>query len=45
VARAVEVTKLSTICIPCENGSTNGTEAFLPGLHIPYDYNEVFLND
>jgi hypothetical protein len=40
----VEATTLSTICIPCENGSTNREKGFLHGVHIPYDYNEV-LND
>jgi hypothetical protein len=41
----VDDARLSTICIPCENGSTSGERAFLHGIHIPYDYNEVFLND
>jgi hypothetical protein len=36
---------LSTVCVPCENGSTRGERALLHDIHIPYDYNEVFLND
>jgi hypothetical protein len=40
----VEATTLSTICIPCENGSTKREKGLLHGVHIPYDYNEV-LND
>jgi len=38
----VEVPHLSTICIPCENRSTNGERGLLHDVHIPYDYNEVF---
>jgi len=38
----VDAPRLSTICIPCENGSTNGEGGFLHDVHIPYDYNEVF---
>jgi len=38
----VDTPLLSTICFPCENGSTNGETGFLHGIHIPYDYNEVF---
>jgi hypothetical protein len=38
----VDTVHLSTICIPCENGSTTGERGFLHGIHIPYDYNEVF---
>jgi hypothetical protein len=38
----VDAPDLSTICIPCENGSTNGERGLLHGVHIPYDYNEVF---
>jgi hypothetical protein len=41
----VEVPRLSTVCVPCENGSTRGKGALLHDIHIPYDYNEVFLND
>jgi hypothetical protein len=37
----VETAYLSTVCVPCENGSTNGIGGFLHGVHIPYDYNEV----
>jgi hypothetical protein len=33
---------LSTVCVPCENGSTNGEKRLLHDIHIPYDYNEVF---
>jgi hypothetical protein len=33
------------VWIPCENGSTTAQEGLLHGLHTPYDYNEVFLND
>jgi hypothetical protein len=40
----VEVPDLSTVCVPCENGSTNGEKGLLHGINIPYDYNEV-LND
>jgi hypothetical protein len=40
----VEVPRLSTICIPCQNGSTTGKRSLLHGVHTPYDYNEV-LND
>jgi hypothetical protein len=40
----VEAAQLSTICIPCKNGSTTRERGFLHGVHIPYDYNEV-LND
>jgi hypothetical protein len=40
----VKTTPLSTICIPCENGSTTREKGFLHGVHNPYDYNEV-LND
>jgi hypothetical protein len=36
---------LSTICIPCENGSAKGENRLVHDIHIPYDYNEVFLND
>jgi len=36
---------LSTVCVPCENGSTNREKGLLHDVHIPYDYNEVFLND
>jgi hypothetical protein len=39
---AVDTTLLSTICFPCENGSTRGKSSLLPGVHTPYDYNEVF---
>ena len=35
---------LSTICIPCENGSTNAEKGLVHGAHIPYYYDEV-LND
>jgi hypothetical protein len=38
----VDAACLSTICIPCENGSTNGERGSLHDIHIPYDYNEVF---
>jgi hypothetical protein len=38
----VDALDLSTICIPCENGSTNGESGLLHGVHTPYDYNEVF---
>jgi hypothetical protein len=38
----VDAAHLSTICIPCENGSTNGAQGLVPGPHTPYDYNEVF---
>jgi hypothetical protein len=38
----VEAPDLSTICIPCENGSTNEEQGLLHEIHIPYDYNEVF---
>jgi hypothetical protein len=34
--------RLSTICFPCENGSTSGEKGLLHDIHIPYDYNEVF---
>jgi hypothetical protein len=40
----VDVPRFSTICIPCENGSTTGKRSLLHGVHTPYDYNEV-LND
>ena len=40
----VEKPTLSTICIPCKNGSNKGKEGLLPGPNTPYDYNEV-LND
>jgi hypothetical protein len=40
----VETTTLSTICIPCENGSTSEERGLIHDVHIPYDYNEV-LND
>ena len=38
----VDATLLSTICVPCENGPTIREKGFLHGVHIPYDYNEVF---
>jgi hypothetical protein len=38
----VDVLRLSTVCVPCENGSTNGKRGILHDVHIPYDYNEVF---
>jgi hypothetical protein len=38
----VEAITLSTISIPCENGSTNGEQGLLHDVHTPYDYNEVF---
>jgi hypothetical protein len=38
----VDALRLSTICIPCENGSTRGERSLLHGVHTPYDYNEVF---
>jgi hypothetical protein len=38
----VDAVSLSTICIPCENGSTSEDQGLLPDIHIPYDYNEVF---
>jgi len=41
----VDATSLSTICIPCKNGSTTPVEPSLHGPNTPYDYNEVFLND
>jgi hypothetical protein len=41
---AVEKATLSTIFVPCKNGSTRGGEGLLPGPNNPYDYNEV-LND
>jgi hypothetical protein len=40
----VETPSLSTICIPCENGSTTREEGVVHDVHTPYDYNEV-LND
>ena len=38
----VDPQHLSTICIPCENGSTNREKGSIHGVHTPYDYNEVF---
>jgi hypothetical protein len=38
----VDDAHLSTICIPCENGSTNGETGVVHDVHTPYDYNEVF---
>ena len=38
----VEAPDLSTICLPCENGSTNGEQGLVHDVHTPYDYNEVF---
>jgi len=40
----VDTTSLSTICIPCENGSTSGERGLLHRIHTPYYYDEV-LND
>jgi hypothetical protein len=34
----VEKLTLSTICVPCKNGSTRGEGANLPGPNTPYDY-------
>jgi hypothetical protein len=38
----VDVPHLSTVFLPCENGSTSGKRGLLHDIHIPYDYNEVF---
>jgi hypothetical protein len=38
----VDAPDLSTICLPCENGSTTGEQGFVHDVHTPYDYNEVF---
>jgi hypothetical protein len=38
----VDDTHLSTICIPCENGSTTREKGVFHDVHTPYDYNEVF---
>jgi len=40
----VDIPRLSTICIPFQDGSTTGKRSLLHGVHTPYDYNEV-LND
>jgi hypothetical protein len=34
----VENPDLSTICVPCKNGSTRGAEGFLPRPNTPYYY-------
>jgi hypothetical protein len=39
----VDALDLSTICLPCENGSTNGEQGLVHDVHTPYDYNEVFF--
>jgi hypothetical protein len=38
----VDTAELSTVCVPCENGSTNGERGLLHDVNTPYDYNEVF---
>jgi hypothetical protein len=38
----VDPQDLSTICIPCENGSTSAEKGLLHDFHTPYDYDEVF---
>jgi hypothetical protein len=42
VTEPVEAQPLSTVSVPCENGSTSEAQAVFNGVHIPYDYNEVF---